>query len=121
MHRFIAIVSPHKAAIHCTYRKAKLHIIISCIIIILFVIPIFFDYKIGTIRVSASEAIYVSVHREQAHNYWYQLLYKTTLYYVIMYIVPWFLLAIMTIYLVKAVKQAQLFRAQIGNSMDQQN
>ena len=120
MHRFIAIVSPHKAAIYCTYRKARLHLIISCIVTILFEVPIFFDYEIGVNRVSASETIYIAVHREQAHNYWYQVLYKTTLYYVIMYIVPWFVLAVMTVYLVKAVKQAQLFRSQMGNNMNQQ-
>ena len=121
MHRFIAIVSPHKAAIYCTYRKARLHLMISCIVIILFEIPIFFDYEVGTIRVSASEIIYVAVHRAQVHNYWYQVVYKTTLYYVIMYIVPWFVLAVMTVYLVKAVKQAQLFRSQMGNNMNQQD
>ena len=79
MHRFIAIVSPHKVAIHCTYMKARIHLITSCIVIILFELPIFFDYEVGTIRVSASETIYVAVHRAQAHNYWYQILYKTTL------------------------------------------
>ena len=121
MHRFIAIVSPHKVAIHCTYRKASIHLMTRCIVIILFELPIFLDYEIGTIRVSSSKTIYVSVHRKQAHNYWYQLLYKTTIYYITMYIVPWFVLAIMTVYLVKAVKQAQLFRSQMGNNMNQQD
>ena len=123
MHRFIAIVSPHKTAIHCTYTKARLYLLITLILIIFFEVPIFFDYEIEKIRISASESIYVAVNREQAHNYWYQLLYKTTFYYVIMYIIPWFVLAIMTesMTLVKAVKQAQLFRTQMGNNLNQQD
>ena len=121
MYRFIAIVSPHKAAIHCTYRKARLHLLMSCILAIFFEVPIFFDYEIGTIRSSTSETIYVAAHRPQAHNYWYQLIYKTTLYYVIMYIIPWFILAVMTVFLVKAVKQAQHFRSQMGNNINQQD
>ena len=121
MHRFIVIVSPHKAAIHCTYRKARLHLFMSCILTILFEVPIFFDYEIGTIRVSTSTTMYVAVHRSQVHNYWYQLIYKTTLYYVIMYIIPWLVLAVMTVFLVKAVKQAQHFRSQMGNTMNQQD
>ena len=33
-----------------------------------------------------------------------------------MYLIPWILLAIMTLFLIRAVKQAQQFRSQMGNS-----
>ena len=38
-----------------------------------------------------------------------------------MYIIPWVLLAIMTVFLVKAVEQAQQFRSKMGNNPTQQD
>ena len=66
--------------------------------------PIFFDNEVKELNNSKNYTIYVPAYREFKLNHWYQLLYKTTFYYKIMYIIPWILLAIMTIFLVKAVK-----------------
>ena len=121
MHRFIAIIFPHKAAIHCTYGKAKIHLIIICVVIVIYEIPIFFDNEVKKLKISENNTIYVPAYRQLNLNYWYQILYKTTFYYIIMYIIPWILLAIMTVFLVKAVKQAQQFRSKMGNNPTQQD
>ena len=42
VHRFIAIIFPHKAAIHCTYKKAKLHLIIVTLAVCIYEFPSFF-------------------------------------------------------------------------------
>ena len=121
MHRFIAIIFPHKAAIHCTYSKARIHLIIICVIIVIYEIPIFFDNEVKELKISENNTIYVPAYRQLNLNYWYQMLYKTTFYYIIMYIIPWILLAIMTVFLVNAVKQAQQFRFKMGNNPTQQD
>ena len=120
-HRFIAIVSPHRAAIYCTYRKASLHLVVICMLVVIYEIPIFFDNVVKEIKTSGNKTIYVPSYTHLNLNHWYQLLYKTTIYYIIMYIVPWFALALMTFHLVKAIKKAKEFRSQMGNTPDNQD
>ena len=113
LHRFIAIVSPHKAIIHCTYCKAKIHLIIISILVLIYEIPIFLDSEIKSLTINNNQTIYVPVQKDLSHwNHWYMLMYGTIFYYIIMYLVPWILLAIMTIFLIKTVKKAQEFRSQ---------
>ena len=115
LHRFIAIISPHKAVIHCTYQKAKIHLIAVSIIIFLHEIPIFLDNEVKKIIISNNNTIYIPAYKDLNLNHWYQVIYKTTFYYVLMYIIPWILLVIMTMFLVKTVKKAQQFRIKAGN------
>ena len=99
MHRFIAIIFPHKAAIHCTYKKARIHLVVVTLTVTVYELPTFFNQ-----------------HLTFFSNHWYQLVYKTSLYYIIMYLIPWIILAIVTVFLTRAVKQAQKFRSQMGNN-----
>ena len=71
MHRFIAIIAPHKAMIHCTFKKAKIHLIVVSIIVIIYEIPIFLDNN--------NETIYFPAYKNLNLNHHYQLIYKTTL------------------------------------------
>ena len=119
IHRFIAIISPHKASIYCTYSKAKIHLIALFLIVTIYALPTFWELEIIRLINPYNETIYVPSYSELSLNYWYQFLYKTTLYYLFMYIIPWIFLAIMTIFLVKAVKQAQHFRSEMGNNPTQ--
>ena len=120
IHRFIAIVFPHKSALYCSYAKAKIHLTLICVLIAVYEIPLFLDNKIVRINTN-NDTIYIPGYEKLHTNYWYQLLYKTTSYYIIMYIIPWISLSIMTVFLVKAVKQAQQFRYQMGNNPTQQD
>ena len=115
LHRFIAVISPHKAVIHCTYQKARIHLVIVSFTATVYEIPTFFDNEIRKLKNSSNETIYVPAYGELNLNYYYQLIYKTTLYYTIMYVIPWILLAIMTILLVKTIRKARKFRKQVGN------
>ena len=121
IHRFIAIVFPHKSAIHCSYEKARIHLTLICVLIAVYEIPLFLDNKIVHSINDHNNTIYIPGYEKLHTNYWYQLLYKTTFYYIIMYIIPWISLSIMTVFLVKAVKQAQQFRYQMGNNPKQQD
>ena len=114
-HRFIAIVSPHKAIIHCTFNKARTHLIVVAMLTAIYEIPTFFDNEVKEIKSSANKTIYVPAYGNLNLNYWYQLLYKTTFYYLTMYIIPWVLLVVMTAFLIKAVQNAQEFRSKMGN------
>ena len=121
IHRFIAIISPHKASIYCTYRKAKVHLMALFLIVTIYALPTFWELQINIFTNPYNKTLYVPSYSELNLNYWYQFLYKTTLYYLLMYIIPWILLAVMTVFLVKAVKQAQHFRSQMGNNPTQQD
>ena len=121
IHRFIAIISPHKAGIYCTYSKAKVHLIVLVVMVTIYALPTFWELQIITMTNNFNETIYVPYNGKLSLDYWYQFLYKTTLYYLLMYIIPWILLAVMTIFLVKAVKQAQHFRSQMGNNPTQED
>ena len=119
--RFIAIVFPHKSAIHCSYAKARIHLTLICVLIAVYEIPLFLDNKIVHSINDHNNTIYIPGYEQLHTNYWYQLLYKTTFYYIIMYIIPWISLSILTVFLVKAVKQAQQFRYQMGNNPKQRD
>ena len=116
VHRFIAILFPHKAAIHCTYKKAKLHLFMVALAVCVYEFASFFDRKIIKFVGSNNKTYYIPVHSDHSFNYWYQIIYKTTSYYIIMYIIPWILLAVMTVFLVRAVRQAKKFRTQMGTN-----
>ena len=116
MHRFIAIIFPHKAAIHCTYKKARIHLVMVTLAVTVYELPTFFDNNVVKIIDSNNKTVYIPTYGELNLNHWYQLVYKTSLYYIIMYLIPWIILAIVTVFLTRAVKQAQKFRSQMGNS-----
>ena len=115
MHSFIVMVSPHKAIVHCTFNKARIHLILVTILTTLYELYTFFDNEIKEMISSDNKTFYIPTYGELNLNYWYQLLYKTTFYYLTMYIVPWILLCVMTVFLIRAVKDAQKFRSQMGN------
>ena len=121
MHRFIAIMLPHKAAVHCTYEKARMHLIAVSITVTMYELPTFFNNKISNYVDSDNKTIYFPTYAKFNVNYWYKLIYKTTLYYIINYLIPWIILAIVTVFLVRAVKQAQKFRSQMGSNSDNQD
>ena len=116
LHRFVAIISPYKAVIYCTYEKARLHLIFVAFTVTIYELPTFFDNEVNSILDSDNKTFYVPAYGELNKNYYYHLIYKTTLYYIIMYLIPWILLAIITVFLTRAVKQAQQFRSQMGAS-----
>ena len=116
VHRFIAILFPHKAAVHCTYKKAKLHLIMVTLVVCVYEFASFFDRKIVKFSGSNNKTYYIPLHSDHSFNYWYQIIYKTTSYYIIMYIIPWILLAVITVFLVRAVRQAKKFRCQMGTN-----
>ena len=116
VHRFIAIIFPHKATIHCTYKKAKLHLIIVTLAVCVYEFASFFDRKVLKFVDSNNKTYYIPVHANHSFDYWYQILYKTTSYYIVMYVIPWILLAVMTVFLVRAVRQARKFRSQMATN-----
>ena len=116
VHRFIAIIFPHKAAFYCTYKKAKLHLIIVTLVVCIYEFPSFFNRKVVKFVAYNNKTYFIPVHADHSYNYWFELLYKTTSYYVIMYIIPWILLAVMTVFLVRAVRQAGKFRSQMATN-----
>ena len=120
VHRFIAIVSPHKAIVYCTYTRARIHLIVIALFTACYEIPTFFDNEVKEIK-AANSTLYVPAYCELNLNYWYQLLYKTTFYYLIMYIIPWILLCVMTMFLVNTIKHAKEFRHKMGNNPNHQD
>ena len=114
LHRFIAIMYPHKAAIHCTYREARIHLVVVSFIVTIYELPTFFNNKISHYKTQDDLTVYFPMYREFNVNHWYKLIYKTTLYYIINYLIPWMILAIVTVFLIRAVKKAQKFRSQMG-------
>ena len=115
MYRFIAVVFPHKAAVYCSYSKAKIHLTLLCVLIVVYEIPLFLDNKIIHMIDYNNDTIYFPGYEPLHTNYFYQLLYKTTFYYIIMYIIPWILLSVITVCLIRVIRQAQQFRSQMVN------
>ena len=84
VHRFIAIIFPHKAAVHCTYKKAKLHLIVVTLVVCVYEFASFFNRKVVKFVAYNNKTYFIPVHADHSYNYWFELLYKTTSYYLIM-------------------------------------
>ena len=57
VHRFIEILYPHKAAIHCTYKKAKLHLIAVTLAVCVYEFASFFDRKVVNLLIPTTKHI----------------------------------------------------------------
>ncbi len=119
LHRFVAVVYPHRAVLHCTHAKARRHLVVVIFVVILYEVPTFLDNKVVSVWSSVSnETVYWPAYGKLSLDKNYQLIYKTSLYYIIMYLIPWIMLAIITVFLVRAVKQARDFRRNISVTKD---
>ena len=72
IHRFTAIISPHKASVYCTYSKAKIHLIVLFFIVTIYALPTFWELEIIKLINPYNETIYVPCYSEISLNYWYQ-------------------------------------------------
>ncbi len=71
--------------------------------------PLFFDKELFPIE-GVNETMYGRRNTALGDSYTYQWVYKTVLFYVIMYAIPLMILAVLTVLLLRALKKAKKAR-----------
>ncbi len=108
IHRYVAVCHPYKAKIWCSMRRTRLQLLGVTLLCVAFEIPVFFDYEVN---VYFDENTSTYVRRELSalgRNPWYQKIYKTSAYYVLVYMLPLMLIGVLTTLFVHALRKTIL-------------
>ena len=113
IHRYIAVCKPHKARILCNKKQGVKQVVMLMIAVTTFQIPFFLDFYPARETAEDGSTILVRRYTSLALNKTYQMVYKTTIYYIVMYALPLVLLMWFTFHLINALSQATKQRAQM--------
>ena len=105
--RYIAVRHPLHAQRLCTYPRAAKNIVALFLIAFFFSIPRFFEYELTT---ENSFGFKASIF---AKNHNYTITYRIIIFFIFMYLVPMTLLIVLNTQLLKTLRTAEIYRAQI--------
>lgn len=107
--RYIAVRHPLHAQRLCTYLRAVKHLIILLIISLLFSLPRFFEY-----RINLDNKIFGFEATELFRNKAYNIGYRMVIFFLLQYLVPMIVLIILNTKLLRTLRTAEQYRAQIA-------
>jgi neuropeptide Y receptor type 1 len=117
----MAVCKPFKSSKICSTGDAKRHVIYIALFSIIYNIPRFFEYQKTEECVSYNESQEGYAISEFGNNKYYRIIYNNILYFVIMHGGPILMLAILNVNLIKALKQRQQKRLEMGKGGYQQD
>ena len=107
-HRYIAVCWPHKAKSLCTRKQGFWHLVAVITFCTLFELPVFLDFHLEVeFDNKTNTTNLLRVYSALGNDHTYQVVYKTTLYYTIMYLIPFLVLTIFTVLLVRALNKSK--------------
>lgn len=118
--RYIAVCKPFKSAEICSLEQARKQVAYIIIIAVLYNIPRFFEYDVGT-DCNEGKITTTFVMSNLAANKLYGILYSNILYFLIMLGSPLASLTFLNVNLIKALKKRAQKRNEMGKSSYQQD
>ena len=113
LHRYIAVVMPHRSATLCRVSVARKQLFFFILFPLLFALPGFFNYYPKRSTDEFGRTSYSLAFTELGKNKYYIFGYKTAAYYTVMYFVPLAFLIYFTACLIKTVKKAKKRRSEM--------
>ena len=111
VHRYIAVCRPHKAKTVCTRTHGFGHLALVVVFCTLFELPVFLDFKLDvTFDNTTNTTQLLRLYSTLGNDKIYQLVYKTTAYYIILYLIPCLVLITLTVLLVRALKKTKVLQ-----------
>lgn len=110
IHRYIAVCHPLKAKTWGSLHATKVHILFVSLSTIGFNIPGYLDYEVIITATDFGTFAPARVLTKLGADHWYQLMYKTISYFIVIYILPVTILLILGGILVKSLTRAEDFR-----------
>ena len=106
LHRFFAVCMPHRARYLCSASQTIKHLIGLLILVTLFELPTFLDHYLSEKKDAYNNTVLVYTYSKLSDSDIYQKMYKTTASYLFLYAMPLLILAILTFFLIRAMKRA---------------
>lgn len=113
VHRYIAVCWPLEAKSICTRTRAIQHLTLAIVMCTLFELPVYLDFHLLVTEDEDGHVILERAYTELGNNHIYQLVYKTTLYYAVMYVIPLIILTIFTTLLIRALNHSKKIKEQM--------
>ena len=104
--RYIAVCHPLQAQHVCTLRRTYFNICVITLVTLVFSLPRFFEYRMTDREVSAAGFVSMDLTRSMT----YTLLYRISLFFLAMYLVPMMLLIVLNIRLLCTLRRAYRHR-----------
>ncbi|XP_049887677.1 FMRFamide receptor-like [Pectinophora gossypiella] len=112
--RWVAVCHPFRAKALCTSSRARWYVLGTALFALLYNIPKFFEAEVyPETRDNVTDVIYC-VRSTEFRSETYVVVYIHWLYLVVMYIVPFSLLAVLNARIVRQVRRAQAERARLS-------
>ena len=106
LHRYIAVIHPLKHSVYSTRKVIRRHIILICILCILFELPRFFEIEVIEIMdPSTNQTIKFWTYTDLFNDQYYQLIYKNIIMLPMKKYIPIFIISYASIRIVLAVKK----------------
>ncbi|KAK2168985.1 hypothetical protein LSH36_13g26050 [Paralvinella palmiformis] len=114
LNRYMAVCKPFKSIKICSTSHAKRHVIYIALFSVLYNIPRFFEYHKIVECVAYNESREGYAVSDFGNNKYYRIIYNNILYFVLMHGGPLIMLAFLNVNLIRALKQQQQKRLEMG-------
>ena len=109
-HRYVAVCRPHQLRTLCTGAKTRWIAFITFLAVTIYEIPLFLDdYLVKELEPDGSRR-FVRKYTDLGSSDLYQLIYKTSLSYIVLFILPFILLAFFTVNLLLSLRRSTQMR-----------
>ena len=109
-HRYVAVCRPHQLRTVCTWAKTRWIAFITFLAVTIYEIPLFLDdYLVKELEPDGSKR-FVRKYTDLGSSDLYQLIYKTSLSYIVLFILPFILLAFFTVNLLLSLRRSTQMR-----------
>ena len=115
--RYIAVCKPLHAPRLCTKRKLKVQISVMCILIVIYNMPRFFEYRYENVNITLADNTTDIVHENMGLQRYhiYNILYENVSYCLFFFLIPLVTLVVLNTHLIRELKRAQSFRETLTN------
>jgi hypothetical protein len=120
LHRYFFVCRPHDCHRLSGLRRARIQAIAIPLVSLIFNLPRLFEYKVREKRVKDlnSTELFLEYQKQltsYGENPWFQKFYKNFLYYTLMFIVPLGMLIVLSVLLLKSLRQRRRARSNGGS------
>ena len=117
IHRYIAVCHPLKVQAWGSLSKTRVHILMVTACSVLYNVPGYLDYTAVRYTDEWNQTAYRRVLTSIGANQWYQVVYKTASYFILIYLIPVVMLLVLGAFLVRSLAEAAQFRLQTTHSI----
>ena len=115
IHRFVAVCKPFKLSTFASVNRTKLHIAGVVTFAIVYNVPIYCEYTLYSVTSQETNQTFTRWrYSNMAASFYYSLIYRIVLYYVVMFVGPLITLVTITFKISRGLRKARRMRAKMS-------